>query len=123
LKSILIIAVVMESGNHKLRARNRNFYESHKCGTQNQSSGQASCSTRFISVLQAFLFSLVDFHSSDVHTLAIVICNCIFYHCIKLSWVYLAIIWNLQHEKEIIAKTPEHRRKRKVIESLPFNWW
>jgi len=85
LKSILIIAVVMESGNHKLRARNRNFYESHKCGTQNQSSGQASCSTRFISVLQAFLFSLVDFHSSDVHTLAIVICNCIFYHCIKLS--------------------------------------
>jgi len=28
----------------------------------------------------------------------------------------LAIIGNLQHEKEIIAKTPGHRKKRKVIE-------
>jgi len=43
----------------------------------------------------------------------------------ELSWVYLAKIGNFKHEKETIAnvKTPGHRRKRKVIESLPLDWW
>ena len=37
----------------------------------------------------------------------------------------MAIIGNLQHVKETIAiaKTPGHRKKRKVIESLPLDWW
>ena len=41
-----------------------------------------------------------------------------------LSWVYLAKVKNCKDEKEIIAiaKTPGHRKKRKVIESLPLGW-
>jgi len=37
----------------------------------------------------------------------------------------LAKIKNFNHEKETIAiaKTPGHRKKRKVIESLPLIWW
>jgi len=33
----------------------------------------------------------------------------------KLSWVYLAIIGNLQHEQEIIGKTLRHRKKGRVV--------
>ena len=42
----------------------------------------------------------------------------------ELSWVYLAKVTNFKDEKEIIAiaKTPGHRKKRKVIESLPLDW-
>jgi len=38
------------------------------------------------------------------------------------SWVYLAKVRNFKDEKEIIAiaKTPGHRKNRKVIESLPL---
>jgi len=37
----------------------------------------------------------------------------------------LAKIKNSKDEKETIAiaKTPGHRKKRKVIESLPLDWW
>ena len=43
----------------------------------------------------------------------------------ELSWVYLAKIKNFKDEKEIIAiaKTPGHRKKQKVIESFPLDWW
>jgi len=36
----------------------------------------------------------------------------------------LAKVKNFKEEKEIIAiaKTPGHRKKRKVIESLPLDW-
>ena len=39
-------------------------------------------------------------------------------------WVYLAIVKNFKDEKETIAiaKTPGHRKSRKVIESLPLDW-
>ena len=42
----------------------------------------------------------------------------------QMSWVYLAKVKNFKDEKEIIAiaKTPGHRKKRKVIESLPLDW-
>ena len=41
-----------------------------------------------------------------------------------MSWFYLAIV-NIQQEKtQISARTPEHWRNRKVIESMPlFNRW
>jgi len=37
----------------------------------------------------------------------------------------LAKIKNFKDEKETIAiaKTPGHRKKRKVIESSPLDWW
>jgi len=40
------------------------------------------------------------------------------------SWVYLAKVKNFKDEKETIAiaKTPGHRKNRKVIESLPLDW-
>ena len=42
----------------------------------------------------------------------------------ELSWVYLAKVKNFKDEKEIIAiaKTPGHRKNRKVIESLLLDW-
>ena len=45
-------------------------------------------------------------------------------YSMSLSWVYLAKVKNFKDEKEIIAiaKTPGHRKKRKVIESLPLDW-
>jgi len=43
---------------------------------------------------------------------------------ILMSWVYLAKVKNFKDAKEIIAiaKTPGHRKNRKVIESLPLDW-
>ena len=42
----------------------------------------------------------------------------------ELSWDYLAKVKNFKDEKETIAiaKTPGHRKNRKVIESLPLDW-